>query len=108
MEVKKSGFWTGFGEYFWPNFWPSLIPSVPIMVVPPVLHLLGLSRASFVFFWGLVFFMGFDVLLRLPRFVKAVRNKNSKPYIGWCIVDWSAYGIALLIGALAAKAVGLI
>ena len=92
---------------FWSQFWNEITLMVPIMCVPAALHLLGLPKAAFILLAVLFALMVLDVLLHLPRFIRAVRNKNSKPYQGRCYIEWSAQGASILIGVLLSKVVGI-
>ena len=107
MKQKLKEELKAFFPVFWENyrhfiFYPSLF-----FCVPAVLQLAGFSKTGLCSYWILIAFVSLDILLRLPRFIKAVRTHTSKPYIGWCLVDWSVSATAVLIGTLFAKAVGL-
>lgn len=92
---------------FWKKLVSTAVGTCFLFAVPIVVHLCGFPIVARWGFWALVGFLGLDVVLRLPRFVRAIRHKNSRPYVGWCAVDWSAYCVATILGLLGASIVGI-
>lgn len=93
---------------FWKKYRSVVFYHIGAFCLPSILHLAGQTRAGLYLFWGFLGLVILDVLCHLPRFIRAVRLKDSKPYQGRCYVAWSVHATSVLIGAVFAKTVGLL